>query len=167
MVGPVLLGNPDNPKVVNSDNFLTTHWQPLTTLCSSLCLVAFLGGGIQNSIDPHSSTCILLADPSVFFYFLFPFCPCLIRISNGIALYGNYGRQLYYVMKQLDVDVSPPAYIMTFRLTLTHVTLDLESMWHELLSRSFCLVTDDQTDGKWCIWAHRAVCTGGLKNWGK
>ena len=26
--------------------------------------------------------------------------------------------------------------------------------------------TDRQTDRKWCIWAHRAICTGGLKNIG-
>ncbi len=30
-------------------------------------------------------------------------------------------------MKQLDVDESPPANIMTFRLTLTQVTFDLNS----------------------------------------
>ncbi len=28
---------------------------------------------------------------------------------------------------QLDVDVSPPANLMTFRLGLTHVTFDLDS----------------------------------------
>ena len=29
-------------------------------------------------------------------------------------------------MKQLDLNVSPPANIMTFRLTLTQVTIDLD-----------------------------------------
>ncbi len=30
-------------------------------------------------------------------------------------------------MKQLDVDVSPPANIIIFRLALTHMTFDLDS----------------------------------------
>ncbi len=41
---------------------------------------------------------------------------------------------------KLDIDVSPPANIMTLGLGLTHLTFDFE-----LLSRSFCLVTDRRT----------------------
>ncbi len=90
-------------------------------------------------------------------------------------------KAILFQKMQLDVDVSPPANIMTLRLGLTN----------ELLSSSFCLVTDRQTkfhdprcntfrdmnyyqvwilvkwrqtDRKRCTWAHRAVCTGGLKN---
>ncbi len=39
-------------------------------------------------------------------------------------------------MKQLDIDVSPPANIMSFRLTLTHMTFDL----------------DPNNLGPWSIW---------------
>ncbi len=31
-----------------------------------------------------------------------------------------------YLKMQLDVDVSPPAHIMTFRQGLTHLTFDLD-----------------------------------------
>ena len=77
---------------------------------------------------------------------------------------------------QLDVGVSPPANIMTFRPGLTHLTFDL-IMWQSFrilpikLSEIWIFVkrdrqTDRQRDKRRRIWAHRAICTGGLKNAG-
>ncbi len=51
------------------------------------------------------------------------------------AISGNFGLSFRHFepitffarnMKQLDVDVSPPPNIMTFMLTLTRVTFDLD-----------------------------------------
>ena len=71
-------------------------------------------------------------------------------------------------MKQLDVVVSPPAFIWNPYLTLTHVTFD-----HEFFSSNFFLVnyylvtfgivTDRRTDGKQRIRAHRALAQVGSK----
>ena len=90
-------------------------------------------------------------------------------------------------MKQLDVIVSPPdcvwsPYLSDFKtltlttLTLTNITFNLVR-WpctdglkkNELLFQlasyftSRDCFTDRQTDGKWCIGAYHASCTGVLK----
>ncbi len=51
---------------------------------------------------------------------------------------------------QLDVDVSPPAIILSVWLTLTkgHNREDMQADDYELLSSNFGLVTDRQTDGR-------------------
>ena len=49
----------------------------------------------------------------------------LTKIQTPI-LWDDITWEKYIVMKQLDVDVSPPANIMSFRLTLTHMTIDLD-----------------------------------------
>ena len=59
---------------------------------------------------------------------------------------------------QLDVDVSLPANIVSFRLILTHVTLT-----SPYCPVNFCPVTDRRTDRRKVM--HKSPpCTGGLKN---
>ncbi len=72
-------------------------------------------------------------------------------------------------MKQLDVDVSPPAFVWTPYLTLTLVTFDLDPMIIYFQRYDFFLVffsSLSQTDRKRCIRAHRACAQVGSKNWG-
>ena len=88
----------------------------------------------------------------------------------GFQELAEYGCRL--PMKQLDVIVSPPAFIWDPNLTLIHVTFNLDPcdlwpwpMWYKFYSslNFFYRQTDRQTDRKWRLWAHRATCTGGLK----
>ena len=52
-------------------------------------------------------------------------------------------------MKQLDVDVSPPAYVWNHYLTETLVTLDLDPVTFKLLiNRQTDKQTDRQTDSQ-------------------
>ena len=48
----------------------------------------------------------------------------------------------------------------------TNVNLHLYFLGYELFSPTFGQIQTDrwQTDGKRCIWAHSAICTGGLQN---
>ena len=79
-------------------------------------------------------------------------------------------------MTQLDVAVSPPAFVWNPYLTLNNVTFDpdpgdLSSIFYLV---NYFLVTDRRTDGQTDrqtdrrrrIRAHRACCTGGLKKAG-
>ncbi len=84
-------------------------------------------------------------------------------------------------MKQLDVVVSPPAFVRYLYLTLTHMTFDLDPCDMNFFLVNFFLVnyylvtfaivtdrrtdrqTDRQTDGKRCIRAHRASAQVGSK----
>ncbi len=43
-------------------------------------------------------------------------------------------------MKQLDVEVSPPANIMTLRLTLAHMTLNSMTNCNSFLDMNYCPV---------------------------
>ncbi len=54
------------------------------------------------------------------------------------------------ILKQLVIDMIPPSNITSFSLSLTHMTFDLDP-------------SVKQTDSYWCIGAHSAGCTGGLK----
>ncbi len=66
---------------------------------------------------------------------------------------------------QLDVGVSPPANIMTFRPGLTYLTFDLDEFFSSDYFSSFFLVrqTDRQTDARRRIRAHHAWAQVGSK----
>ncbi len=48
-----------------------------------------------------------------------------LQQTPAVPAFQANGNKLEPPMKQFDVDLSPPANIITFRLGLTHVTFDL------------------------------------------
>ncbi len=67
---------------------------------------------------------------------------CIQTLTEAYMYMAIYAKVIIarniQIMKQLNVDVSPPANIMTFRLTLTNVTFGLDL--HSFGDMNYCPV---------------------------
>ncbi len=74
------------------------------------------------------------------------------------------------IKTKMQLDVGNEPYLSTAQKPTYNIFRDMNFFQSDFWScpdRQTDRPTDWQTDGKWCIWAHRAICTGGRKNGSK
>ncbi len=109
-------------------------------------------GQVRKMIHHHSpwdrgSIILLFYTPPPFTWVYIIITSVLTSVGSPqwIIIYQSLKLLCDQIKMQLDVDMSPPANIMTFRLTLTHVSFDLDPCdpW-PLICNSTCLSNDHQ-----------------------